>query len=288
MLYLTRPEGLRLHVQDVGHGRPVVLLPGFGMTVSVWNSTVALLATRCRVVALDQRGHGCSDKPLSGYSIDDLASDVHFVLDELDLRDVVLVGWSFGGQVAFLATADNPLGRIAKLVLVGSNGVSASRTDRFPFGATADAIQPAVVADELRCAPVARRSTILSGFATPPPDPVIDWLVQCSLNMPTWSAVECYDTMLRTELVDRIPDVTVPVLQIIGSADPVHSSRGALWLTEQLPDATLHTIPECGHYPMLERPDPFHSQLTEFVENAESVVPDSVAPDSTSNDEAFT
>jgi pimeloyl-ACP methyl ester carboxylesterase len=55
------------------------------------------------------------------------------------------------------------------------------------------------------------------------------------------------------------------VLQIIGALDPVHSAKGARWLQQQLPDATLMEIPDCGHYPMLEAPDAFESALLKFV-----------------------
>jgi non-heme chloroperoxidase len=55
------------------------------------------------------------------------------------------------------------------------------------------------------------------------------------------------------------------VLQIIGTTDPVHSAKGARWLQQQLPDARLLEIPECGHYPMLEAADEFDAALTKFL-----------------------
>jgi pimeloyl-ACP methyl ester carboxylesterase len=83
--------------------------------------------------------------------------------------------------------------------------------------------------------------------------------------MPSWAATACYRTLLTADLLADIPRVTQPVLQIIGVADPVHSAKGARWLQQQLPDATLVEIPDCGHYPMLEEPDAFESALLKFV-----------------------
>jgi pimeloyl-ACP methyl ester carboxylesterase len=71
--------------------------------------------------------------------------------------------------------------------------------------------------------------------------------------------------LLTTDLLADIPRVSQPVLQVIGTNDPVHSAKGARWLQQQLPNAALVEIPDCGHYPMLEAPDVFESALVEFV-----------------------
>ena len=57
----------------------------------------------------------------------------------------------------------------------------------------------------------------------------------------------------------------MPVLQVIGEEDPVHSARGARWLTERLADARLVAIPGCGHYPMFETPERFEALLADFA-----------------------
>jgi pimeloyl-ACP methyl ester carboxylesterase len=256
--------GVTLFVQDLGAGRPVVLVAGFGLDHTAWDAEVRLLTEHHRVVCVDQRGHGRSDKPLGGYEVDRLAADLIAVLDALDLRDVTLVGWSFGGQVAFKVAADAPE-RLAQLVLVGSNGVSASRTAAFPFGAPADAVEPMLVAGEQNGRLAARRAALVQGFHGDPDPDILNLLLQRSLRMPSWAAVACYQTMLRADLVDRIPDVRLPVLQLIGAEDPVHSAKGARWLTEQLCDARLVELADCGHFPMFEAPAAFDAALVEFV-----------------------
>ena len=70
---------------------------------------------------------------------------------------------------------------------------------------------------------------------------------------------------MTTDLLADVPRVTQPVLQIIGTAEPVQSAKGARWLEQQLPDARLVEIPDCGHYPMLEAADAFDAALTKFL-----------------------
>jgi pimeloyl-ACP methyl ester carboxylesterase len=263
--YIEVDEGVRVHVQDLGAGPAVVLVSGFGLDRRLWDRQVRVLTEfGHRVLCVSQRGHGLSDKPLHGYGIERLATDLLTALDRLGVSGATVVGHSFGGQVAFHASATAPQ-VVSKLVLVGSNAVRASRSDGFPFGAPPEAILDALVADECENRIAARYKTILLGFGADPDPRLMDWLVRCSLDMPSWSAVACYRSMLTTDLVAEIPCVTQPVLQIIGSTDPVHSAKGARWLQQQLANATLLEIPDCGHYPMLEAADAFDPALVKFV-----------------------
>jgi non-heme chloroperoxidase len=258
-------EGVRLDIADLGTGPAVVLVSGFGLDHELWDRQVrTLTAQGHRVVCISQRGHGFSDRPLHGYDIDRLATDLLTALAQIDVTQATVVGHSFGGQVAFRAAARAPQ-TVERLVLVGSNAVRASRGDGFPFGAPPEPVLETLVTGENDDRIAARYRTILSGFGSAPDPHVVEWLVRCSLRMPSWAAVACYRSMLTTDLLADIPRVTQPVLQIIGAGDPVHSARGARWLQQQLPHARLVEIAECGHYPMLEAADAFDAALSTFV-----------------------
>ena len=90
---------VRLHIEDSGgNGRAVVLIHGWPLSSEAWEPQVSILRDAgYRVVAYDRRGFGRSDKPESGYSYDVLADDLERVLDECQLQDVTLVGFSMGG-----------------------------------------------------------------------------------------------------------------------------------------------------------------------------------------------
>jgi non-heme chloroperoxidase len=265
MAYIEATPGVRIHVQDLGVGPAVVLVSGFGLDHHLWDRQVRVFTELgYRIVCVSQRGHGLSDRPLHGYDVDRLSADLVTTLERLGIRDATLVGHSFGGQVAFRASASAPQ-VVSRLVLVGSNAVRASRSDRFPFGAPPEPVLAALLADELDDRIAARYKTIRSGFAGDPDARLVEWLVRCSLRMPSWAAVACYHSMLTADLLDDIARITHPVLQIIGAADPVHSANGARWLQNQLHDATLVEIPDCGHYPMLEAGDAFDAALATFL-----------------------
>jgi pimeloyl-ACP methyl ester carboxylesterase len=264
MVYVEVADGVQLFVQDVGQGCPVVLVPGFGLDHRVWDRQVRILSASHRVLCVDQRGHGFSDKPIGGYDMETLSGDLLAVLERRGVGNCTLVGWSFGGQVCFRAAARDS-SRIARLALVGSNGVRASRSDGFPFGRSPEQLEGPVIEAECGNRIAARRAAILAGFPQPPEDRLLDWLVQIFLTMPSWAAVECYRTMLRTDLLADLERVTLPVLSLIGASDPVHSAKGARWLTERLAHAELVEIDGCGHYPMFEFPDEFDAALGRFA-----------------------
>ncbi|GFO62542.1 alpha/beta hydrolase [Geomonas paludis] len=87
-----------LYYEDLGEGQPVVLIHGWPLSGRSWERQVpALLEAGYRVVTYDRRGFGQSGRPATGYDYDTLAADLNMLLNALDLRDAVLVGFSMGG-----------------------------------------------------------------------------------------------------------------------------------------------------------------------------------------------
>lgn len=257
-------DDVRLHVQDLGTGPVVVFISGFGLDHGLWDRQVRVL-TRAgyRTVCVTQRGHGYSDHPLGGYDIDRLRDDLVAVLEALGITQAAVVGHSFGGRVAFHTAATAPH-LVGKLVLVGSNAVRATRSEEFPFGAPQGATLDRMVSDEESDRFAARYQLIESSFAGKPHPRLVDWLFQTWMHMPTWSAVACYETLLCTDLIQEIPLVRQPVLQLNGNADPVHSHKGGCWLQSRLHDSRIVEL-DCGHFPMLEVPGEFDDALRAFL-----------------------
>ncbi|MEU0678053.1 alpha/beta hydrolase [Streptomyces sp. NPDC006172] len=113
--------GIDLYYEDHGSGQPVVLIHGYPLDGQSWEKqTDALVKAGYRVITYDRRGFGRSSKTMTGYDYDTFAADLDTVLTELDLRDVVLVGFSMGsGEVAhYLGVHGSE--RVAKAAFLGS------------------------------------------------------------------------------------------------------------------------------------------------------------------------
>ncbi|MFI1465560.1 alpha/beta fold hydrolase [Nocardia carnea] len=256
-------DGVRINVRVLGTGQPVLLIHGWSLSGEAWDRQIRVLAeSGYRVLAMDLRGHGGSDAPLDGYEIDSLARDAADVLAALGTPAATVVGWSLGGMVALRLAHDHPEA-VAAVVLVASNGVAASRTESFPFGVPAHGPLTAILNAEHDDRIALRRSAVGDPFKEPPSPHVLDWLHRISLQTPSWAGRAAMRTLLGTDQTHILGGVPAPVTQIIGTADPALSVRGARWLSEQL-DSTLVEL-DTGHYPMLEKADEFDAALLAAV-----------------------
>lgn len=259
--------GVSLYAQDVGSGPPVVLIAGFGMSHPVFDGEVReLVEAGHRAVCIDLRGTGRSDKPAGGYGFDRLCADIVAVCEALAIDDATFIGWSFGGHVAFRLAATQP-DLVSRLVLLASTAVRASRSDAFPFREPADQVMAMLQGAERKNRLAARRKTIAGGFASQPADPdALVFLTRVMLEMPSWAAIPCYETYLTTDLLDEIPRVGQPVLQLVGDSDPVTPLDAVAWLQERLTDASTTVLEGCGHYPMFEAARPLRDALVAFAD----------------------
>lgn len=140
MAYITvgteNSADIELYYTDQGSGQPVVLIHGFPLNGESWGKQqAALLDAGYRVIAYDRRGFGASSKAGSGYDYDTFAADLHALMEDLDLKDAALVGFSMGtGEIArYLSRYGSS--RVAKAAFLGSLEPYLLKTDDNPEGA---------------------------------------------------------------------------------------------------------------------------------------------------------
>jgi len=239
---------------DQGSGQPVVLIHGFPLNGESWGKQqAALLGAGYRVIAYDRRGFGASTKTASGSDYDTFAADLHALVEELELTDAVLVGFSMGtGEIArYLSRygAD----RIAKVAFLGSLEPWLLKTDDNPDGAGDQAFfdgTAAAVAED--------RYAFLTGFFRDFYN-LDDYLgnrisqeaVDASIaiaNQAGNAAIAAAPLTWPTDFRGDIPAVTVPALIVHGTADnilPIDAT--ARRFRELLPEATYVEIEGAPH-----------------------------------------
>ncbi|MDD3919738.1 MAG: alpha/beta hydrolase [Eubacteriales bacterium] len=112
-------NGIHLHYETCGKGRPLILLHGNGETHNIFDRAIPLLAERFTVYAIDSRGHGESD-PVESYHYNDMAEDVHAFITALSLERPVLYGFSDGGIIGLLLSSIYPE-LLSCLIVSGAN-----------------------------------------------------------------------------------------------------------------------------------------------------------------------
>ncbi|WP_114395331.1 alpha/beta fold hydrolase [Oleisolibacter albus] len=156
-------DGTQIYYKDWGSGRPVVFSHGWPLNSDSWEAQMFHLASNgLRAVAHDRRGHGRSSQPWQGHDMDTYADDLAQLMETLDLRDAVLVGFSTGGGEVTRYIARHGRARVSKVALVGAVPPLMLKTDANPAGTPKD------VFDGLRAASLADRSQLYKDIAAGP------------------------------------------------------------------------------------------------------------------------
>jgi non-heme chloroperoxidase len=162
-MYITTRDGTQIHYKDWGTGQPVVLSHGWPLTADSWESQALHLASNgFRVIAHDRRGHGRSSQPWQGNDMDHYADDLADLIEQLDLRDIILVGFSTGGGEVTRYVGRHGTSRLAKIGLISAVPPLMLRTADNPGGL------PIEVFDGLRAASLKDRSQLYKDLAAGP------------------------------------------------------------------------------------------------------------------------
>ncbi|HYG17806.1 MAG TPA: alpha/beta hydrolase [Ohtaekwangia sp.] len=218
----SRP--VQLYYEDFGHGQPVVLIHGWPLSHEMWEYQIhALVASGCRVIAYDRRGFGKSSKPWYGYDYDTLADDLKIVLQELDLHDVTLVGFSMGGGEVVRYFSRHHGERVAKAVLLGSVTPFMLQTDDNPGGveqAVFDSMIDQIKEDRIGFLDAFGKDFFgVSMLHKPISDPLLDYYKMLGSQASPTATIDCVQSFALTDFRKEMSSVTVPTLIIHGEAD---------------------------------------------------------------------
>ena len=123
MPFVTTADNTRIHYEVTCRpgATPVLMIQGLGASKNGWNLQRAAMATRFRIIALDNRGAGRSDKPTSAFTLEQMADDAIAVLDAAGVEDAHIVGASMGGVISQIIAVKYP--RTSSFVVVGVHRV---------------------------------------------------------------------------------------------------------------------------------------------------------------------
>lgn len=261
---VTLESGLNLSYAEQGteSGPAVLLLPGPTDSWRSYEPVLDRLPHWIRAIAVSQRGHGDSDKPDSGYAVEDFAGDVVEFLNALEIDRAVLVGHSGSCLVARRVALDHPA-RVAGLVLEAS-----------PTSLCTDAARQFVssvvvgLADPID--PDFARSFVADTSSENVAPEVVDMLVADILKVPArvWHAM--FSGLLDYDDTRELTRVGAPTLLIWGDDDALVSREMQEVLADRIPHAELIVYPAVGHTPRWDDSQRFSEDLAAFVERLQA------------------
>lgn len=265
-------DRVRLHVEDSGGaGRPVVLIHGWPLSGQSWTAQVGPLRDAgYRVVVYDRRGFGRSDKPSSGFDYDHLADDLAGVIQDLDLRDATLVGFSMGGGEVARYISRHGQGRLHSVVFAAAVTPYMLKTPDNPEGPlTQDKAQ--AMASDLK----ADREAFFEGFTRDFFSAQGELKVsqaQCQQAIALCrqsdqaAALGCMQAFATTDFRGDLRQVSVPALVLHGDADGVVPLEGSGRRTRQaIAGSELQVLKGAPHGCNVSHADAFNTALLTFL-----------------------
>ncbi len=250
--------GVRLRYAEQGDpaGHPIILLHGYTDSGFSFSRVLPVFDPAYHVYVLDQRGHGDSDRPTSGYTFRDFAADVIAFMDAKGIKRATLVGHSMGSIVAQQVVLSAPQ-LVERLVLIGS--ATTVRNDMvLEFQQAVQTLKDTVPAEFVR---EFQASTVYQ----PLPDEFMNRVVAESLKLPARLWREVMAGMLAGDCKAQLGGIRVPTLIIWGDRDTIFLRAEQDALAATLPNAVLKVYRETGHSPHWERPEQFVQDLKAFI-----------------------
>jgi pimeloyl-ACP methyl ester carboxylesterase len=255
-------DAVKLAVHASGRGKPLIFIHGLGASSYTWHKIAPTLAKSNRVIAIDLKGFGQSDKPLDGrYSIFDQARLVQDYIIRNNLRGATLVGHSYGGGVA-LAVALNMMDagqkNLSRLILIDS--VAYRQPIPFFFQVLRTPIIGeiglSVIPPEVQMERALSLAYHEDGKVTP--ETVNNYasaLYSEGGRHALLSTIDALDPGQADEFSKRYKQLRLPTLVIWCHYDKIVPIRIGLRLANELPNARLEVMRECGHIPHEEQPE---------------------------------
>ena len=266
--YIEVEPNVRLHVTDLGDGKPVVLIHGWPLSDAMYEYQYnTLLENGFRVIGITLRGFGESDKPYGQYNYDVFADDIKVILDKLKIQDATLGGFSMGGATVIHYMAKHKSAHVNKLALFGAAAPVWTKRSDFPFGLWTKEDVNGLIALNGTDRPqlFANFGQIFGASPTSVAPGLGQWLGTINQQASSYAMQEGLKTLRDSDLREDLKQITVPTLILHGKQDHICSFDLAEQMKAMIKTSTLIAFEKSGHALFLEEREKFNTSLIEFV-----------------------
>ena len=263
---ISQCNGANLYFEDYGEGQPIVFLHGAWAGLRFFEAQLSGLSEEYRTIALDFRGHGRSEKTDAGHTVPQYAQDVESFLDQRNLDDVVLVGWSLGAHVSWEYVHLFGTNRIRALADVDMEPAPVLWAD--DEHGTYDPERIREIHESIQTDHWSFVERVIEQVLKDLPSPelrkmMFDEMTRCP---PAVMSAIIMDATMR-EYTDVLPEIDVPTLVCAGADEKWRSVEAVEYAAELIPDARFERFEESGHDLTVEEPERFNRVVSDFVDS---------------------
>ena len=269
---ITTSDGTQIYYKDWGAGQPVVFSHGWPLNADSWEAQmVVLAASGYRCIAHDRRGHGRSSQPWTGNDMDTYADDLAKLIETLDLKSAILIGFSAGGGEVARYIGRHGTTRVAKAALISAVPPLMLKTAANPGGL------PMTVFDGLRRSSLADRSQFYRDLASGPffganrpgakvSQGMIDSFWLQGMQAGHKNTLDCIKAFSETDFTADLKKFDVPTLIVHGDDDQiVPIGAAALGSSKLVRNATLKIYAGAPHGLAYTHRDQLNADLLAFL-----------------------
>jgi len=264
MAQQTLSNGVTLYLEDEGSGTPVVFVHGVMMSGRFFQRQVPYFSQFSRVIVPDLRGHGQSEKVLSGHTVGNYASDLKELFAALHVERPVLVGWSMGAMVVYEYLKQCGQDGVAGIVIV-DQPPSDFAWEGYEFGVlTAQALGEMVETLQMDQHAVAEE---FAGLMQHNPAPeTTAWMIEEITRVPAAVASTILVNQTIRDYRPFLPEIHVPTLVLFGRDNKLTPPEAGAYIASQIAGANFQVFEESSHCPFYEEADAFNETVRAFIE----------------------
>lgn len=264
MAYCEVEPGVRLYYEDFGAGEPILFVHGGAMSHEMWEQQVYDLADDYRMVSMDLRGHGDSDKPSHGHTFERLTRDIESLAAHLGLESINVVCHGIGGYVGMLLAIERP--RLVRRLALVSTGARFVGSDAERGGFSIE-LWESYSREMARNKIVATTELVEKTFFHRDPGPVVKQaVIAVMLQWPLHAMKMLGRDLQNIDLESRLGKISAPTIVMHGRHDRKQRFSGAEHLCSKIQGARMIAFEESAHNPQLEEVEKFNAALREFVQ----------------------
>jgi 3-oxoadipate enol-lactonase len=258
----VKANGIQMNYQLTGaKGAPVVMLShSLGSSLAMWDPQMKALEPHYTVLRYDIRGHGSTDAPSGAYTLDQLAEDAICLMDALGIKMVHWVGLSLGGMIGQCLALKHGH-RIQSLVLCDT--AASIPPETLPMRQERINIAREKGMEAL-LRPTLERWFTPSYLAKNPPE--LDLIRKQFLATPVSGYIGCSQAILGLNYLERLSEIKVPTLIIVGEEDPGTPVEASRAMHERIRNCRLRVLPSASHLSNVEQAEAFNSALLSFLQ----------------------